>query len=77
MINLVLQFYIPAFLITLVIAVIFSVIYTIIFLTGKSSRRKRRASRFMHELLILNLLVIPVLSFAILSVMVVMRSLAV
>ncbi|MDR2977204.1 MAG: DUF4059 family protein [Streptococcaceae bacterium] len=77
MINLVLKFYIPAFLLTLLIAAIFSLIYTIIFLTGKSSRQKGRESRFMHELFILNLLVIPVLSFAVLAVMVIIRSMSV
>lgn len=77
MIELVLKFYIPAFLITLVIAVLFSVVYTLIFLTGKASREPRRAVRFLHELFILNLLVIPVLSFAVLAVMVILRSLAI
>jgi cytochrome b561 len=77
MINLVLKFYIPAFLITLVIALIFSVIYTFAFLTGKKSRMKGRAARFMHELLILNLLVIPVMSFAVLAIMVVFQALRV
>lgn len=74
MIALVLQFYIPAFVATFILALIISVIYTLFFFTGKKSKQIERASSFFHELLILNLLTIPVVSFALVALFIVIRA---
>ena len=74
MISLVLEFYIPAFLITLLISLVFSVVYTLFFFAGKTSRQIGQGQRFFHELFILDLLTIPVLSFAVLAIIVVVQS---
>ncbi|MDR0300397.1 MAG: DUF4059 family protein [Streptococcaceae bacterium] len=77
MISLVLQFYIPAFLVTLLLALVVAVLATVIFFSGKRSNEPGRGAQFFHELFILNLLIIPVLSFAFVAIFVIVKSISV
>jgi len=73
MIQLVLDFYIPAFLITFLLAVVISGIHLLFYASG--NRAKQQDSRkHMFDLMILNLLTIPVASFAVLAILVIFKA---
>lgn len=74
MIQLVLEFYLPAIFAAAAIIVGMSALASLIFLARKSSRFPGRRGKFFHELLVVNLLTIPVLSFAILALLAIARS---
>lgn len=74
MISLVFKFYIPAFFITLILAAAISGLSILFFFSSKKSKEPGRGQRFFHELFILNLLTIPVVSVAVLAIVVVIES---
>lgn len=75
MTKLILEFYIPAFLITTVIVMVGSGIYFFFSSTRKKIKSARNRRRYVYDLFVIDLLIIPVASFATLALFVVVRSL--
>lgn len=75
MTKLILEFYIPAFLITTVIVMGGSGIYFFFSSTRKKIKSARNRRRYVYDLFVIDLLIIPVASFATLALFVVVRSL--
>ncbi|MDR0199282.1 MAG: DUF4059 family protein [Streptococcaceae bacterium] len=74
MITLILEFYFPAILIAAVITIGTTFLGFLYWMARKPERRRISQRQFFHDALIANLITIPVLSFAILALLVILRA---
>ena len=77
MFLLILEFYIPSLVITAIAVGIVSLLYMLIFRARNRNLPQGQMLTKIHEVVILDLLTIPVLSFVVLAIIVVLRAVAI